>query len=64
MSGSIRRVTMPVMAWEPPFDDDAASGTMDALFEINVKLADIREHLAVIRVLMGDDDDGEEAEED
>ncbi len=55
---------MPVMAWEPPFDDDAASGTMDALFEINVKLADIREHLAVIRVLMGDDDDGEEAEED
>ena len=36
---------------------------MDALFEINVKLADMREHLAVIRVLLGDEGDGEEAEE-
>ncbi len=36
---------------------------MEALFEMNVKLADIRAHLAVIRVLLGEDIDGEEEEE-
>lgn len=35
---------------------------MDALFEINVELADIRDHLAFIRRLV-EDDDGEEEEE-
>jgi hypothetical protein len=48
------------MAWEPPFEDELTRGTMDALFEINVKLADIREHLAIIRVLLGEEEDGEE----
>jgi fructose-1,6-bisphosphatase/inositol monophosphatase family enzyme len=51
------------MSWEPPFEDEIARGTMDALFEMNVKLADIRAHLAVIRVLLGEDIDGEEEEE-
>jgi hypothetical protein len=50
------------MAWEPPFEDDIARGTMDALVEVNVKLADIRAHLAAIRVLLGEDSDGEEEE--
>ncbi len=36
---------------------------MSALFEINTKLADIRLHLAVIRLLLGEDFDGEEEEE-
>jgi hypothetical protein len=36
---------------------------MDALVEINVKLADIRDHLAAIRVMLGGEDDGEEEEE-
>jgi hypothetical protein len=51
------------MAWTPPFEDDITRATIDALFEMNVKLADIRAHLAVIRVLLGDDEDGEEEEE-
>jgi hypothetical protein len=51
------------MAWEPPFGYDGATATMRALFEINAKLANMREHLAPIRVLLGDEDDGEEAEE-
>ncbi len=50
------------MTWEP-FEDDIARGTMDALFEMNAKLADIRGHLAVTRVLLGEDIDGEEEEE-
>ena len=49
------------MTWEP-FEDDLARATMDALFEINVKLADIRDHLAFIRTVL-EDDDGEEGEE-
>jgi hypothetical protein len=48
------------MAWEPPFESDFVGATMDALFEINAKLADIREHLAIIRVLLGDEDGEEE----
>ena len=48
------------MIWEQPFDDEFGRDTMDALFEINAKLADIREHVAVIRNVLGDDDDGEE----
>lgn len=51
------------MGWEPPFEYDGATATMHALFEMNAKLADMREHLAAIRVLLGDEDDGEEAEE-
>ena len=50
------------MAWEP-FEDDVGRGTMEALFEMNVKLADIRDHLAAIRVLLGGEGDGEEEEE-
>jgi hypothetical protein len=34
------------VTWEPPFEDDVGRGTMEALFEMNAKLADIREHLA------------------
>jgi hypothetical protein len=52
------------MAWEPPFEDEFGRDAMDALIEINSKLADIREHVAVIRELLQDDEDGEEAEED
>jgi hypothetical protein len=48
------------MTWEPPFEDDFRSGTMDALFEINAKLGDIREHVAAIRDVLVEDDDGEE----
>jgi hypothetical protein len=51
------------MAWEPPYEDDLTRATMDVLFEINTKLADIREHVSVIRDLLQEDDDGEEAEE-
>lgn len=36
---------------------------MEALFEANVKLADIRDHLAAIRFMIGGEDDGEEEEE-
>jgi hypothetical protein len=50
------------MSWEPPFEDDLARGTMDALVEINVKLSDIRDHLAAIRDLL-EDENGEEKEE-
>jgi hypothetical protein len=50
------------VSWEPPFEDNIAGATIDALFEINAKLADIREHLSVIRVLLGDEDDGEAEE--
>jgi hypothetical protein len=52
------------MAWEPPFEDEVEKDAVDALFEINAKLGDIREHVAVIRELLQEDDDGEEAEED
>jgi hypothetical protein len=51
------------MAWEAPFEDEFTLDTMNALFEINTKLADIRLHLAVIRVLLGEDVDGEEEDE-
>jgi hypothetical protein len=51
------------MSWEPPFEDELGRNTMDALFEINAKLADIHEPLAVIRTLL-EDDDGEEEEAD
>jgi hypothetical protein len=50
------------MAWEPPFEDDLTRGTMDALVEMNVKLADIRDHLAAIRYAI-EGEDGEEEEE-
>jgi hypothetical protein len=51
------------MAWEPPFEDDLTRTTMNVLFEINTKLADIRQHVAVIRQLLQEDEDGEEEEE-
>lgn len=37
---------------------------MEALFEMNVKLADIRDHVAAIRLLLGEDDGEEEEEAD
>jgi hypothetical protein len=49
------RRTIEAVTWEP-FEDDLARGSMDALFEINVKLADIRDHLAFIRRLPEDDE--------
>jgi hypothetical protein len=49
--------------WEPPFESDPGAATIEALFEMNVKLADIRDHLAAIRFMLGGDDDGEEEEE-
>ena len=63
MSTAVRRANLPGMAWEPPFEDEVARDTMDALFEMNAKLADIRAHLAVIRILLGEDVNGEEEEE-
>ena len=51
------------MAWQPPFESDPGVATIEALFEINVKLADIRDHLAFIRRLL-EEDDGEEEEEE
>ena len=51
------------MAWEPPFEDDIPRTTIDLLFEINTKLPDIREHVASIRDVLEEDDDGEEEEE-
>ena len=51
------------MAWEP-FEEDFQRSTMDALIEVNVKLADIRDHLAAIRFMPGDDDGKEEEEAD
>jgi hypothetical protein len=52
------------MAWEPPFAFDPAAATMEALFEINAKLADVRDHLAAIRFAIEGEDDGEEEEGD
>jgi hypothetical protein len=49
------------VSWEPPFENDPAVATIEALFEINAKLGDIRDHVAFIRRLV--DDDGEEEEE-
>jgi hypothetical protein len=51
------------MVWEPPFEDDIPRGTMEALFEINAKLTDIPDHVAVIRQLLQEDEDGKEEEE-
>jgi hypothetical protein len=51
------------MAWEPPFEEDIPRTTMNVLFEINTKLADIREHVASIRDLLEEDENGEEKEE-
>jgi hypothetical protein len=52
------------VTWEP-FEDDLARGTMDALIEMNVKLAAIQDHLAAIRfAIEGEDDDEEEEEGD
>jgi hypothetical protein len=48
---------------KPPFEDDIPRTTIDLLFEINTKLADIREHVASIRDVLEEDDDGEEEEE-
>jgi hypothetical protein len=50
------------MAWQPPFESDPAVATIDALFEINAKLADMRDHLAFNRRML-EGDDGEEEEE-
>jgi hypothetical protein len=51
------------VSWEPPFESDPGGAPMEALFEMSVKLADIRDHLAVIRFMLGGEDDGEEEEE-
>lgn len=50
------------MAWDPPFEYEAGRTIMDVAFELNAKLARVVEHLAAIRVLLGEDDE-EEAEE-
>jgi hypothetical protein len=51
------------MEWEPPFEAESGLATMEAPFEMNVKLADIRDGLAAIRFAVEDEDDGEEEEE-
>jgi hypothetical protein len=45
------------VAWEPPFEDDVGRNAMEVLFELNAKLADIREHVAVIRELLQEDNE-------
>jgi hypothetical protein len=57
----VRRRENWFVSWEPPFESDPAVATIEALFEINAKLGDIRDHVAFIRRLV--DDDGEEEEE-
>ena len=47
-----------------PFETDPGRAILDALFEINAKLADIREDVGVIRSFLGEDDGEEEEEED
>jgi hypothetical protein len=51
------------VAWEPPYEYRASRVIVDVLFEMNAKLADIRDHLAFVRRLLEDEDDGEEEEE-
>ena len=51
------------MSWEPPFEYDLTRGILDALIEMNTKLADIREDVGAILIFLGEDD-GEEEEED
>jgi hypothetical protein len=50
------------VSWEP-FDAEPGSAILDALIEINAKLADIRDDVSEIRASLGEDD-GEEEEED
>ena len=62
MRRSIRRDHVGVAA-DPPFEYRATTVIIDVLFEMNAKLADVREHLVAIRFLLGDDEDGEEEED-
>lgn len=49
------------MAWEP-FEVDPKLNTLEAVIEINAKLADIRRDVSEIRALL-EEDDGEEEED-
>ena len=51
-----------LVSWEL-FDGEPGSAILDALIEINAKLADIRDDVSEIRAALGEDD-GEEEEED
>jgi hypothetical protein len=51
------------MAMEPPFEYGTPRVILDVLFEMNAKLADIREQLVAIRDPFEDGEDGEEEED-
>jgi hypothetical protein len=50
------------VSWDP-FDERPGRAILDALIEINAKLADIRRDVGTIRRLF-EEDDGEEEEDD
>jgi hypothetical protein len=52
---------MAEMAMEPPFEYSMSRVILDVLFEMNAKMADIREHLVYFRRLVEGDDGREEA---
>ncbi len=49
---------------EPAFDDRDVTSILSGVFDINAKLAEIRDELQVISWLLEDDDEEEEEEED
>lgn len=48
---------------ESALERDDVTSIIEGLFSINATLVDVREHLAVVRSLLGEEPDGEEEEE-
>jgi hypothetical protein len=48
---------------EAALEREDVTTIIEGLFSINATLVDVREHLAVVRVLLGEEPDGEEEEE-
>jgi hypothetical protein len=44
----------------PTFDHDDVRAIIDGVFQINARLGDIADHLAVIRLLLGEDNGEDE----
>ncbi|HEY7604225.1 MAG TPA: hypothetical protein VH760_08175 [Gaiellaceae bacterium] len=51
------------MSWEPPLESDPGAATIEALFELNVKLGDIGTTWPRSASCSEEYDDGEEEEE-
>jgi hypothetical protein len=46
-----------------PLERDDVDALLAGFFDVNVKLDDIRQHLAAIRILLGEDEDEEQEDE-